>query len=181
MPVRRFIVIILKLITLPERSLLQNMAQQTSQADSPPPLKTLSFSVNNWNHLYSLQAAVQHNQQATGRSLTVQGRLLNQALLQHQDTPVSIRFVQSDQPPEYAREQGQLVLAEMQRKPDGLNCEIAVDRGVFEELRKNLMEYADIEGIHIMVSLGLLCDQAEWPDNQSLPLLELNYAMKGDA
>lgn len=160
------------------------MTQQTSSSNrhsSRPRLKTLTFSVNNWNHLYSLQAAVQHNQQGTGRSLTIQGRLLNQAFLQHQDTPVSIRFVQSDQPPEYAREQDQLVLATLERKPDGLSCEIAVDRGVFEELRKNLMEYADIEGIHIMVSLGLPCDQAEWPDNESLPLLELNYAMKGDA
>jgi|GEM_PF-1892995 len=160
------------------------MAQQTPPTTSLNPqreLKNLSFSVNNWNHLYSLQAAVQHNQQGTGRSLSIQGRLLNQAFLQHQDTPVSIRFVQSDQPPQYAREQDQLVLARMQRTPDGLSCEIAVDRGVFEELRKNLMEYADIEGIHIMVSLGLLSDQAEWPDQESLPLLELNYAMKGDA
>lgn len=159
------------------------MVQQTSptHGHSQPELKRLSFSVNNWNHLYSLQAAVQHNQQGTGRSLSIHGRLINQAFLQHQDTPVSIRFVQSDQPPEYVREQGQLVLARVQRKPDGLSCEIAVDRGVFEELRKNLMEYADIEGIHIMVTLELLSDQAEWPDNEPLPLLELNYAMKGDA
>ncbi len=160
------------------------MTQQTPPADhhnSQPELKNLSFSVNNWNHLYSLQAAVARNQQGTGRSLTVRGRLLNQAFLRHLDTPVSICFVQSDQPPEYARQQGQLVLAEMQRQPDGLCCEIPVDRGVFEELRKNLMEYADIEGIHIMVTLGLLSDQAEWPGNESLPLLELNYAMKGDA
>ena len=160
------------------------MTQQTPPSDrhnSSPELKNLSFSVNNWNHLYSLQAAVQHNQQGTGRSLTIQGRLLNQAFLQHQDTPVCIRFIQSDQPPEYASELDRLVLARVQRAADGLNCEIAVDRGVFEELRKNLMEYADIEGIHIMVTLGLLSEQAEWPDNESLPLLELNYAMKGDA
>jgi hypothetical protein len=157
------------------------MAQSTSPTDSQPGLKRLSFSVNNWNHLYSLQAALQHNQQGTGRSLSIQGRLLNQAFLRHQDTPVSIRFMQTEQPPEYPRKQDRLVLAEMQRQPDGLSCEIAVDRGVFEELRKNLMEYADIEGIHIMLSLELLCEQAEWPDNQSLPLVELSYAMKGDA
>jgi hypothetical protein len=157
------------------------MAQSTSPTDSQPGLKNLSFSVNNWNHLYSLQAAVQHNQQGTGRSLTIQGRLLNQAFLQHHDTPVSIRFLQSDQPPQYSREQDRLVLAEMQRQQDGLSCEIAVDRGVFEELRRNLMEYADIEGIHIVISLELLSDQATWPDHQSLPLVELNYAMKGDA
>lgn len=157
------------------------MAQSTFPTDSQPEMKNLSFSVNNWNHLYSLQAAVAHNQQGTGRSLTIQGRLLNQAFLQHLDTPVSICFLQSDQPPEYTRQQGQLVLAEVQRQPDGLSCEINVDRGVFEELRKNLMEYADIEGIHIMVTLGLLSDQTEWPGTESLPLLELNYAMKGDA
>lgn len=157
------------------------MAQSTSPTDSQPGLKNLSFSVNNWNHLYSLQAAVQNNQQGTGRSLTIQGRLLNQAFLQHHDTPVSIRFLQSDQPPQYSREQDRLVLAEMQRQQDGLSCEIAVDRGVFEELRRNLMEYADIEGIHIVISLELLSDQATWPDHQSLPLVELNYAMKGDA
>ena len=62
-----------------------------------------------------------------------------------------------------------------------LSADINVDKGVFEELRKNLMEYADIEGIHIMVTIGVvLNDNETWKNDQDLNIIQFDYAMKGD-
>ena len=147
---------------------------------------TLNFSINNWGHLYSLQQAISHNNQLTGRKLSLRGRILNRPFLQNQDTPVSIDFIQVDKAPVYPlidppaqdleHELGVMTLADQQ-----LTTCIKVDRNVFEELRKNLMEYADIEGIHIIVSPGLLSGAEHWPDGETLQIVQLDYAMKGDA
>ena len=145
-------------------------------------VKMLNFSINNWGHLYSLQQAISHNDQLTGRKLSLHGRILNQPFLLNHDTPISIDFVQTETPPTYplidseAHELGLMTFVNQQ-----LDSCIKVDRSVFEELRKNLMEYADIEGIHIMISLGLLCDTEHWPEGDTLKIVQLDYAMKGDS
>lgn len=147
-----------------------------------PNIITLRFPVNNWNHLYSLQQAITHNNMLTGRTLEIKGRILNQAFLQHKDTPISIQFTQVDSTPNYPviqSEQHELGL--IQYSQQQLSTQIQVDRQVFEELRKNLMEYANIEGIHIMVTLGLLSDKTAWQENSTLQAVQLDYAMKGDA
>jgi len=147
-----------------------------------PNIITLRFPVNNWNHLYSLQQAITHNNMLTGRTLEIKGRILNQAFLQHKDTPISIQFTQVDSTPNYPviqSEQHELGL--IQYSQQQLSTQIQVDRQVFEELRKNLMEYANIEGIHIMVTLGLLSDKTAWQENSTLQVVQLDYAMKGDA
>jgi hypothetical protein len=145
-------------------------------------IQTLSFSINNWTHLYSLQQAIAHNEQLTGRSLSIRGRILNQAFLQNRDTPISIDFIQSDTPPTYPQiDTGTFTLGEIMLTNDQLQTRINVGRDVFEEMRKNLMEYADIEGIHIMVSLGLVSDANYWPETEALQIVKLDYAMKGDA
>ncbi len=163
-------------------------------------MKQIKFSINNWEHLYSLQQAVVHSNQLTGRTLGIRGRVKNSAFLNHRDTGISITFVQLDSTPSYplhtspANTAGNTpdipVLGTIALSNQQLSTEISVDRAVFEELRKNLMEYADIEGIHIMVTLGLCCknehkaelsDAAIWAENQSLEIVQLDYAMKGDA
>lgn len=163
-------------------------------------MKQIKFSINNWDHLYSLQQAVAHNNQLTGRTLGIRGSVKNSAFLNHLDTGISITFVQLDSTPDYPLKKlpantaddtsGMPVLGTMTLSKQQLSTEISVDRNIFEELRKNLMEYADIEGIHIMVTLGL-CDESEhsvelpeeavWAENQSLEIVQLDYAMKGDA
>lgn len=150
-------------------------------------IQALSFPINNWSHLYSLQQAISHNNQLTGRKLSINGRILNQSFLQNQDTKVSINFLQVNETPEYPQveppghDSFTNILGSMQFTEQHLTTEIAIDRGVFEELRKNLMEYADIEGIHIMITLGVLADSDCWKNNQSLSIVQLDYAMKGDA
>lgn len=150
-------------------------------------IQQLSFSINNWNHLYSLQQAVQHNQQYTGRKLGITGQIRNHPFLQNTDTTVKIQFLQSNDIPDYPLDDSvehlppTAVLGSMCFNDRQLSTEIMVDQQVFEELRKNLMEYADIDGIHIMLSIGVASDTEHWPVDQQLNILQLDYAMKGDA
>jgi hypothetical protein len=145
-------------------------------------IKTLKFSINGWTHLYSLQQAIQHNQQKTGRTLSIQGRIIGNAFLNQQDSDISIGFLQMNGTPEYtAIDESIVELAPIKLTNKSLHTEVAVDKPVFEELRKNLMEYADIDGIHIIVTLGVLSEDNAWQNDTSLSLVQLDYAMRGDA
>lgn len=150
-------------------------------------IQTLKFSINSWGHLYSLQQAISHNQQLTGRTLSIHGRIIGCAFLDHHDTDISIQFLQTDNPIEYPalnlpdKQSSLHILGELVLSDDKLSTEISVDRNIFEELRKNLMEYADIEGIHIIVTLGVVCKDKQWPLDDILKIIQLDYAMKGDS
>ncbi len=142
----------------------------------------LKFSVSHWEHLYSLQQAIDKAEQASGKRLEIQGQIRNENLLNQQDTPVFIRFYQVDDTPQYTHnEKGQIVLGTMLRNREGLHCQLPVDHRVFEEMRRNMMEYADIDGIHIVVSIGLELDGDSWPMEQTADIVSLDYAMRGDA
>lgn len=148
--------------------------------------QTLHFSINQWQHLYSLQQAIKYEQQRTGNRLVIQGQIHNEAFLQNHNTAINIEFLQSDSLPEYktirlqAESEPTPVLAQI-TLTESLSAEIIVNRDVFEELRKNLLEYADIDGIHIVVTLGVASNDSRWKAGESLPLVTLDYAMKGDA
>ncbi len=148
--------------------------------------QTLHFSINNWQHLYSLQQAIKYEQQRTGRCLIITGKIRDQAFLQNQDTEITIQFLQSESQPDYpliklkGETEATPVLAQI-KLDNSLSTQIAVNRSVFEELRKNLMEYADIDGIHIVVTLGIASNSDHWQQGESLSLVKLDYAMKGDA
>lgn len=142
----------------------------------------LRFSVSQWQHLYSLQQAIQHAEQGTGKTLSITGKILNEPLLENQDTPVHIQFRQVEGTPEYQINlHNAMVLGQMQRTSQGLLSQLPVDARVFEELRRNLMEYADLDGIHIVVNLGIELDGATWPMDLQANILQLDYAMRGDA
>jgi len=145
-------------------------------------IKTLKFSINGWTHLYSLQQAIQHNLQQTGRTLSINGRIIGNVFLNQQDSDISIVFLQSGNTPKYtAINDSTYELASIKRTDKNIHSEVMVDKQVFEELRKNLMEYADIDGIHIIVTLGILNEDDVWPEDTNLSLVQLDYAMKGDA
>lgn len=144
-------------------------------------IQHLSFSINNWRHLYSLQKAITHNKQLTGRHLSISGQLINHAFLDNINTDIKIKFLQTDYPPEYIQApNSEYILGVITLSNNTLSADINVDKGIFEELRKNLMEYADIEGIHIMVELGVLSDNETWDNDEDLNIIQLDYAMKGD-
>ena len=112
--------------------------------------------------------------------------MVNLDFLSHHDTAISIMFIQADTPPDYAyvnipgNTPGMPVLGKITLNNQQLSTDIPVDKNVFEELRKNLMEYADIEGIHIVITLGLFCEKKHWNQGQSFEIIQLDYAMKGD-
>ena len=144
-------------------------------------IKTIKFSINNWSHLYSLEQAIQHAQQATGKHLSINGNIRKEPLFNDKDTPITINFNQVNDLPGY-RDLGQyLILGQMTYREDKLLCSLPVDKHVFEELRKNLMEYAGIDGIHIVVTVGLLLQNDKWPLNAPADIVKLDYAMRGDA
>jgi len=144
--------------------------------------RLISFSVNNWIHLYSLEQAIQKKQLVTGGSLSIHGKIRNCEWLNNQDLPVEITFNKATETPSYNSTNEQtLILSKITRQDDKITSSVPVDENVFEELRKNLMEYADIDGIHIIVTLGVLLYGNQWPINESLKLVKLDYAMKGDA
>jgi hypothetical protein len=142
----------------------------------------MKFSVNNWNHLYSLEQAILRDEQATGKDLTILGVIRNENILDKKDAAVCITFKQVDNIPKYNKtESGQIILGQIKRCEEKLESTLAVSNDVFEELRKNLMEYADIDGIHIVVSLGFISDQQDWEVGTERDIVKLDYAMKGDA
>ena len=145
-------------------------------------MHSLTFSVNNWEHRYSLQQAITHNQQFTGNKLSISGTLRQQAFLNNLETEIELRFLNTENTPDYpVNDSGEYILSELNTINNKLFAEIKVDNRVFEELRKNLMEYGDIEGIHIMVILGIDYNKTQWQNPDPLPLIQLDYAMKGDA
>jgi len=142
---------------------------------------TIKFSINSWNHLYSLKSAIEHKEHAKGKFLTIKGSLRNNPLIALKDTPISIEFINIDGTPEYKTNlSGDIILGNLQYQDGQLQTTLPLDDEVFEELRKNLMEYSDIDGIHIIVSLALE-SQPDIHSDQGMNILDLTYAMKGDA
>ena len=152
-------------------------------SDQTQNIHSLSFSVNHWDHLYSLQQAIDFRQQQDGRSLTITGQIRNHPFLKHTDTQISIRFTLLKEAPAYPEsiETGLYILGSMRYSAGQLEAEISVNADVFEELRKNLMEYGDIDGIHIVITLGVFSTLDYWPEEEILNILQLDYAMRGDA
>jgi len=145
-------------------------------------IKLISFPVNNWIHLYSLEQAIQKQQQMTGGSLSIHGNIRNCEWLANQETAIENTFNKVTGTPQYESTETQpIILGNITRHENKIASRLPVDEHVFEELRKNLMEYADIDGIHIIVTLGVLLDDDQWPVNKTTKLVKLDYAMKGDA
>ena len=134
----------------------------------------IKFSVNQWSHLYSLTQAIQYQADNSGRSLLIEGQLPTTQL---PADSIRLRFIHSTETPSYGQtENGQLQLGLMRLENKQLTGEIHVADDVFNELKKNLIEYADIEGIHIIFNLQLTNE----PQVQQWQIIQLDYAMKGD-
>ncbi|MCW8956983.1 MAG: hypothetical protein OQL09_08875 [Gammaproteobacteria bacterium] len=141
----------------------------------------ITFPINSWNHLYSLKAAIEHKQQSKGKVLAIVGSIRNTPLTQRQDTPIFIELLNVHGSPNYqTNTSGEIILGTLHYQDQGLKTQLSIDDEVFEEFRKNLMEYGDIEGIHIVVSLELE-GNPDIATRQTMNILDLKYAMKGDA
>lgn len=139
----------------------------------------LRFSLNTWQHLFSLHQAALKAENQSGNQLIITGIIRNEALFEHQDMPISVVFKASGSPQYKRTADNQIVLGPLLRS-DALNAEISIDSQVFNELKKNLVEYSGIEGIHIVMTIGLQLPGGNWREESSAQIIELDYAMKGD-
>lgn len=142
---------------------------------------SIKFSINNWEYLYSFKAAIERKQQAKGNSLTIAGSIRSATLTDHQDTPILIELINVHGTQDYqTNTSGEAILGILRHHDQRLHTQITIDNDVFEELRKNLMEYADIDGIHIVVSIELE-GSPNINTSHTMNILDIKYAMKGDA
>lgn len=139
-------------------------------------IKTLKFSVDSWAHLYSLTLAVQKNSRNSGRSLSISGCFQHADFSDAGESDICIKFVHVDESPGYKIDENQLVFAELEKNKNVFSAEIMVAESVFLELKRNLIEYADIEGIHMIFNLKIFLSE----DNPAMKIIDLEYAMKGD-
>ena len=143
---------------------------------------TFKFSANNWQHLYSIKQAIIKANDETGASLKINGTIRNDALLNQQDTKIEIIFKQVSDFSDYKKtQQDELILGQLKKNPDSLHTTLYINEAIFIELKKNLIEYVDIEGIHIVVSCTLLMQQDDWQEKSFFDIVSLDYAMRGDA
>lgn len=136
----------------------------------------LKFPINQWQHLYSLARAIRHDEALAAEQLMIQGECANPHLFGGERKDLALHFFPVNEIPAYeSLPDGSVILGQLVMEDDQLVSHLGVSRKVFDELLKNLREYADIEGIHIMVSITARA----LPD--SLNILDVEYAMRGDA
>ncbi len=140
------------------------------------PQQQVKFSVNTWAHLYSLSQAVKYQTDNSGRCLQIKGKLTSSEWSASAQN-IQLHFIHSNDKPHYKLDVEQRpVFGQLMLDHGQLTATITVPNDSFNELKKNLIEYADIEGIHIVFSLELTpTNNAECWD-----IIELDYAMKGD-
>ena len=142
-----------------------------------PVTEQIKFSINIWTHLYSLSQAVQYQHNNSGRRLMIEGEFSHPVLTSSQAQKIQLCFIHNTEAPDYqSTEENQLIFGQLTSEHNKLVSNIPIADDMFNELKKNLIEYADIEGIHIVVSLELTAGTVtgEWN------IIELDYAMKGD-
>lgn len=140
---------------------------------------TLRFALNTWQHLYSLQQAIRQTDNLTGNQLIVNGVIRNEALFDRHDRPIAINFTQTVTPQYRQTTDNQMILGQL-LPGNTLQANIQINSAVFAELKKNLAEYIGIDGIHIIVTIGLKLPADGWQQHTAADIVQLDYAMKGD-
>lgn len=137
------------------------------------------FTVDTWQHLYSLQHAVQQAENLSANRLIIKGSIRNDTRFDRRDMPIELTFSQWTTPQYRHTTDNQIILGQLLRN-DSLSADIPVDARVFAELKKNLIEYIGIEGIHIVFTIGLILFAYDWPEKTTADIVQIDYAMKGD-
>lgn len=142
----------------------------------------LKFPINRWKHLYSLEQAILHASDDTGRRLVVEGNCPSVDFLANQKLNFELTLVNVSQYPSYRKlHGGQMVLATLvyDEAAQALKGEMAIDSQVFDELRNNIIEYSAIDGIFIEAELGFrMSDKAALANGDEIELIAFQYAMR---
>ncbi|MDH5516277.1 MAG: hypothetical protein OEY36_00485 [Gammaproteobacteria bacterium] len=142
----------------------------------------IKFPINRWKHLYSLEQAVLHASEDSGRHLLIDGSCPLAEINSKQPLNFTLRLVNVTQYPQYRKlHGGEMVLATLSydQSAQSLHGEMMVDSQVFEELRSNILEYSAIDGIFIEATLGLrLASTAPLADADKVEMIAFQYAMR---
>lgn len=142
----------------------------------------LKFPINRWKHLYSLEQAILHASEDTGRHLVIDGSCPVVDFLDKQKLNFELTLVNATQYPQYRMlHAGHRVLASLQydEKSQALKGEMQVDSQVFEELRSNIIEYSAIDGIFIEATLGLRFQRdQQLTQGDEIEMVSFEYAMR---
>lgn len=142
----------------------------------------LKFPINRWKHLYSLEQAILHASEDTGRHLVIEGSCPAVEYLNNQKLNFELTLVNVTQYPQYRKlHGGQLVLATLRydETTQSLKGEMQVDSQLFDELRNNIIEYSAIDGIFIEATLGLrLPRKAQLASGDEAEMIGFEYAMR---
>ncbi len=142
----------------------------------------VKFPINRWKHLYSLEQAILHASEDTGRRLIIDGSCPVVDFLDNQKLDFELTLVNVTQYPQYRKLHGdQRVLASLRydEKTRSLKGEMQVDNQVFEELRNNIIEYSAIDGIFIEATLGLRFERDKMPvEGEEIEMIAFEYAMR---
>ncbi|MCK4708747.1 MAG: hypothetical protein KAU21_09030 [Gammaproteobacteria bacterium] len=142
----------------------------------------VKFPINRWKHLYSLEQAILHASEDTGRHLIIDGSCPSVDFLANQKLNFELRLVNVSQYPQYRKlHGGHMVLATLvyDEKDHIFKGEMMVDSQVFEELRNNIIEYSAIDGIFIEATLGLRFEAEEkLVPGAEIEMISFEYAMR---
>jgi len=142
----------------------------------------LKFPINRWKHLYSLEQAILHASEDTGRHLVIDGSCPSVDFLSNQKLSFELTLVNVTQYPQYRKlHGGHLVLATLSYDENDqiFKGEMKVDSQVFEELRNNIVEYSAIDGIFIETTLGLRFeDKQKLETGDQVEMISFEYAMR---
>ena len=142
----------------------------------------VKFPINRWKHLYSLEQAILHASEDSGRRLVIDGSCPVVDFLENQKLNFELTLVNVTQYPQYRKLHGdQRVLASLRydEKAQSLKGEMQVDSQVFEELRNNIIEYSAIDGIFIEATLGLRFQRDKLPaEADEIEMIAFEYAMR---
>ncbi|MDH5424641.1 MAG: hypothetical protein OEY29_06605 [Gammaproteobacteria bacterium] len=147
-----------------------------------PHYRYLKFPINRWKHLYSLEQAILHASEDTGRHLLIGGSCPAVDFLASQKLSFELTMVNVSQYPQYRKlHDGHLVLASLiyDAGKQSLKGEMQIDSQVFEELRNNIVEYSAIDGIFIEATMGLRFAATEvLADGEKVDMIAFQYAMR---
>jgi len=142
----------------------------------------VKFPINRWKHLYSLEQAILHASEDSGRRLVIDGSCPVVDFLENQKLNFELTLVNVTQYPQYRKLHGDhRVLASLRydEKAQSLKGEMQVDSQVFEELRNNIIEYSAIDGIFIEATLGLRFQRDKLPaEADEIEMIAFEYAMR---
>ena len=142
----------------------------------------VKFPINRWKHLYSLEQAILHASEDTGRHLLIDGTCPAVEFLANQKLNFELTLVNVSQYPQYRKlHGGQLVLATLHYDENELilRGEMMVDSQVFEELRNNIIEYSAIDGIFIETTIGLrIPADGKLVNGAETEMVSFEYAMR---